>query len=69
MIQWFLDSETRRRKINRKNQKPQDRFDAKYLGGHKAYPAKKPKDVKINLFVGRIEVHSDNFFLTFLIRK
>jgi hypothetical protein len=45
-------------------QKPQDRFDAKYLGGHKAYPAKKPKDVKINLFVVAI-----NFFLTFPIRK
>ena len=42
-------------------QKPQDRFDAKYLGGHKAYPAKKPKGVKINLFVDRIEVHGDKF--------
>jgi len=42
-------------------QKPQDKFDAKYLGGHKAYPANKPKDVKINIFLDRIEIHSDKF--------
>ena len=36
-------------------------FDAKYLGGHKAHPVKKQKDVRIDIFLDRIEVHSDEF--------
>lgn len=42
-------------------QKPQTKFDVKYMGGHKAYPVKKQRDARILVFLDRIEIQSDKF--------
>lgn len=42
--------------------KPEVTFNAKYLGGHKAYPIRKTMDVKILVFSDRLEV--EKLFLT-----
>jgi hypothetical protein len=42
-------------------EKPDSVFNVKYVGGHKGFPTKKPRDARISIFVDRIEVTSDKF--------
>ncbi len=37
-------------------EKPEYRFEVKYLGGHKAFPAKKSVDTKISVYSDRIDI-------------
>jgi hypothetical protein len=45
-------------------QKPEFKFDAKYCGGHKAYPTRKEIKCKFSVFTERMEIVSDRFLLT-----
>jgi hypothetical protein len=45
-------------------QKPEIKFDAKYMGGHSAYPTRKEVKTKILVFADRIEIYSKMFILT-----
>ena len=45
-------------------QKPEIKFDAKYCGGHKAYPTRKGVKTKILVFHDRIEMSNDRFLLS-----
>lgn len=45
-------------------QKPEFKFDAKYCGGHKAYPIRKEIKAKFSVFAERMEIVSDRFLLT-----
>jgi hypothetical protein len=45
-------------------QKPEIKFDAKYMGGHNAYPTRKEVKTKILVFADRIEIYSKMFILT-----
>jgi hypothetical protein len=45
-------------------QKPEIKFDAKYCGGHKAYPTRKGVKTKILVFNDRIEMSNDRFLLS-----
>ena len=37
-------------------EKPEYRFEVKYLGGHKAFPVKKSVDTKISVYSDRIDI-------------
>lgn len=54
----------KREKEKQELQKPEIKFDAKYLGGHKAYPTRKEVKVKMLIFTDRVEIYSKLFILT-----
>ena len=44
-------------------QKPEFKFDAKYCGGHKAFPVRKEIKAKFTVFPKRMEITTDRFLL------
>jgi hypothetical protein len=48
-------------KLAKRLRKSDFEFGVKYLGGHKGFPTKKPRDAHIGIFIDRIEVKTDKF--------
>jgi hypothetical protein len=56
-----IELDRKKKEYEKRLLNPDEVFDVKYLGGHKGFPTKKPRDARIRVFIDRIEIRTDKF--------